>query len=171
MPSKESEMKAELTKNASQGMKTKSGASSEDEMLGTIRVSTVRDESVTSTRVPSPSTTTTMKSPSPAPADSQNASLPPTEEKSENEKIVGGDITLKLEPGQMPKLARSSTQKIVARPATLFNDLPNKTREATNAFHVISQCIYSAKYLGSTEHAMECDCAEEWGKSFRPNPS
>jgi histone-lysine N-methyltransferase SETD2 len=77
---------------------------------------------------------------------------------------VGGDITLKQEPGKPPKLARSASQKVIARPPQLFDHLPNSVNEATESFEVIGSCIYSSKYMGHTEHAMECDCAEEWGK-------
>ena len=80
------------------------------------------------------------------------------------EKTVGGDITFKQEPGQPPKLARSSTQKVAARAPQLFSCLKDKTSEATGVFQVIDDCIYTNKYLGYAEHAMECDCLEEWGK-------
>ena len=89
------------------------------------------------------------------------ADMAPTQEK-----VVGGDITIKMEPGQPPKLARSSTQKVTARAPQLFGHLPDKTMEATGQFQVITDCIYTNKYLGSTEHAMECDCSEEWGKPY-----
>lgn len=77
---------------------------------------------------------------------------------------VGGDITVKMEPGQPPKLSRSSSQKIIARPPQLFLDLPNSTAEARTTFETLEDCTYANKYMGYTEHAMECDCAEEWGK-------
>lgn len=85
-------------------------------------------------------------------------------DKFDREEIVGGDISVKLEPGKAPKLSRSASQKIVSRPPPLFLDAPDKTDEATSTFQVIPDCIYAAKYLGSTEHALECDCAEEWSK-------
>lgn len=78
--------------------------------------------------------------------------------------FVGGDITVKLEPGKAPKLARTSSQKIISRPPPLFNDEPDMYQEATSTFDVIQDCIYAAKWLGSTEHAMDCDCREEYGK-------
>jgi histone-lysine N-methyltransferase SETD2 len=78
---------------------------------------------------------------------------------------IGGDITLKLEPGKPPKLARSSSQKVIARPPQLFSHLPDSVNEARQTFEVINDCIYGSKYMGHTEHAMECDCSEEWGKS------
>lgn len=80
------------------------------------------------------------------------------------EEKVGGDITVRLEPGEPPKLARSSSQKVVPRPPPLYLDLPDSTGEAKSTFEVIEMCTYANKYMGYTEHAMECDCAEEWGK-------
>jgi histone-lysine N-methyltransferase SETD2 len=79
------------------------------------------------------------------------------------ESVVGGDITVKLEPGKTPKLARSSSQKIVSRPPPLFSDEPDMYDEATSTFEVIDDCIYAAKWLGSTEQAMDCDCREAYG--------
>lgn len=80
------------------------------------------------------------------------------------EEKIRGDVTVKLEPGQPPKLARSSSQKVVARPPQLFLDLPDSTEEARSSFETLEVCTYANKYMGYTEHAMECDCAEEWGK-------
>lgn len=79
--------------------------------------------------------------------------------------VVGGDVTVKQEPGQPLKLARSSTQKVPMRSAQLYDHLPDATAEATKAFQLMTSCSYTPKYLGDTEHAMECDCAEEWGES------
>lgn len=76
---------------------------------------------------------------------------------------MGGDITLKMEPGQPPKLSRSASQKI-SRPPQLFNHLPDSTAEAQATFQMMEECTYANKYMGYTEHAMDCDCAEEWGK-------
>jgi len=84
----------------------------------------------------------------------------------DEEEKVGGDITVQLEPGEPPKLARSSSQKVVPRPPQLFLDLPDSTEEARSTFEVMEMCTYANKYMGYTEHAMECDCAEEWGKLF-----
>lgn len=86
--------------------------------------------------------------------------------KSDEEETVGGDIELKLEPGKPPKLARTTSHKVGRRPPPLFLDYDDKTAEACAGFDVLSQCTYANKYLGSTEPALECDCAEEWGKSF-----
>ena len=83
------------------------------------------------------------------------------------EEVVGGEITVKMEPGQPTKLARSTSQKVTSRPPPLFDHSPDATDEAKSSFMVMESCTYSNKYLGYTEHAMECDCNEEWGKSLR----
>ncbi|KAM5444769.1 histone methyltransferase set2 [Microsporum ferrugineum] len=80
----------------------------------------------------------------------------------EPEEKVGGDITVKQEPGQPPKLARSASKKVVPRQPQMFDHLPDSTAEATSLFQVIDACTYSNKNMGYTDHAMECDCAEEW---------
>lgn len=82
---------------------------------------------------------------------------------------VGGGITVKQEPGQPPKLTRSSSQKVVARPPQLFSHLPDSTAEAQASFELMDTCTYANKYMGYTEHAMECDCAEEWEPSVSKN--
>lgn len=79
------------------------------------------------------------------------------------QETVGGEIVVKQEPGQPAKLSRSSSQKIVARPPQLFSHLPDSTADALATFEQIETCWYANKYMGFTEHAMECDCAEEWG--------
>jgi len=84
--------------------------------------------------------------------------------KVDGEETVGGDITLKLEPGKPPKLARSSSKKILTRPPQLFLDYDDATSEARRTFEVILDCSYANKYLGTTDAAYECDCNEEWGK-------
>lgn len=78
------------------------------------------------------------------------------------ESTVGGDITVKLEPGKAPKLSRTSSQKIISRPPPLYLDEPDKYEEATSDFEVIDHCIYAAKWLGTTEQAMDCDCKEDY---------
>jgi hypothetical protein len=61
-----------------------------------------------------------------------------------------------------PKLSRSSSH--VSRPPPLYTHLPDSTQDALATFEQIPGCIYANKYMGYTELAMECDCAEEWGK-------
>lgn len=84
--------------------------------------------------------------------------------KSEDEETVGGEVTLKLEPGKPPKLARSTSHKVERRAPQLFDDYEDKTNEAKSTFSILTECTYANKYLGTTEHALECDCVEEWGK-------
>jgi len=66
----------------------------------------------------------------------------------------------------VPKKGRAATQKAPPRIAPLFDDLPDATEEAERTFTVIDSCIYQNKYLGYSEHALECDCTEEWGGSL-----
>ena len=98
-----------------------------------------------------------MPKPSPSPRKSDMSV-------SDHEEVVGGAVTVKLEPGQPPKLARSSSRKVWTKPARLFDDYPSKTEAARTDFEVIPGCIYGSKYMGSTEHGMDCDCTEEWGR-------
>ncbi|KAL8872673.1 MAG: hypothetical protein Q9174_001736 [Haloplaca sp. 1 TL-2023] len=86
-----------------------------------------------------------------------------------NEEIIPGSVTLKQQPGQPPKLARSTSQKLAPRTPPLFDEYPDKTEEAKRAFQVIPGCIYSSKSIGATETAMDCDCTEEWDASPQKN--
>lgn len=63
------------------------------------------------------------------------------------------------------KKAMRGSKKNPPRVAPLFDDLPDATEEANKTYTVIDSCWYQNKYLGFTEHAMECDCQEEWGTS------
>ncbi|GME27009.1 Set and WW domain protein [Neofusicoccum parvum] len=90
-------------------------------------------------------------------------------EGSEHEEILGGEITLKMEPGKGPKLARTTSQKVVSRPPPLFLDAEDKTAEALGTFDVLPSCTYANKSLGSTEPAIDCDCAEEWDAESKKN--
>lgn len=85
------------------------------------------------------------------------------------ETTVAGEITVKLEPGKPPKLSRNASQKVVSRAPPLFTDEPDMYEEATKTFDVLPTCIYAAKWLGSTEHAMDCDCRESWGEPLCNN--
>ena len=115
----------------------------------------------------SPSTTPgPVKSASQSPVKKHSASQTPKSEYDDDE-IIGGDITVTVEPGKAPKLSRKSSQKVVSRPALLFDHVADSTDEATKIFQVIKDCIYGSKYMGYSEHdALDCDCSEEWSKSF-----
>ncbi|KAK0919789.1 histone methyltransferase set2 [Friedmanniomyces endolithicus] len=86
-----------------------------------------------------------------------------------HEETLGGGVTLKLEPGKPPKLARTTSTKVIRRPPPLFSDYEDKTAEATSVFTVIPECTYANKHLGTTETALECDCAEEWDVATHTN--
>lgn len=93
----------------------------------------------------------------------QSPMLPPM-----GEEVIGGDVTLKLEPGKPPKLSRTIPRKIERRAPPLFNDYDDSTAEACASFALLSECTYANKSLGTTEPALECDCSEEWGRSTAP---
>lgn len=114
----------------------------------------------------SPSTTPALpQSTSQSPIKDQSASQTPKSEYDGEEEIIGGDITVSVEPGKAPKLLRKSSQKIISRPPPLFDNLADSTEEATQVFQVIKDCIYGSKFMGSSEHdALDCDCSEEWSK-------
>ncbi|EXJ74345.1 histone-lysine N-methyltransferase SETD2 [Cladophialophora psammophila CBS 110553] len=78
---------------------------------------------------------------------------------------------IKPEPKEPSKPARTSrtASKLPPRVAPLFNHLPDATQEATSTFTVIDACTYQNKYLGFSEHALDCDCSEEWDPSTRRN--
>ena len=128
-----------------------------------LRTDEVKEESGSS-NAQSPKDTS-MKSSTQSPVKSEAAFQSPYTGSENQEEVIGGGVTVKLEPGQPPKLSRSTSQKIVSRPPLLYNDWPSKNDEAKETFQVLPQCTYSSKYIGSTEHgSMDCDCAEEWGK-------
>lgn len=129
--------------------------------MGTIYTNVVKeevamDDSVSPGRIPSNST---IQSPVKA------SRSPDGSDVSKSEEIVGGKVIVKMEPGQPPKLARSSSQKVPVRPVQLFVDYESKTEEARRVFDAIPTCAYSSKFMGATEHGMDCDCSEEWGKA------
>lgn len=108
---------------------------------------------------------TSMNSSSQSPIKTDIPMQSPSTGSEMHEKVVGGEVTVKLEPGHPPKLARSSSHKVISKPTPLFHDHPSKTEESKHTFQVLDQCSYTSKYIGSTEHgSMDCDCTEEWGK-------
>ena len=132
--------------------------------LGRLRTEEIKEETASSNGQ-SPRDVP-MKSNTQSPTKHEKASRSPYTGSEKQEDIIGGEVRVKLEPGQPPKLSRSTSQKIVSRPAPLFSDWPSKIEEAKGTFQLLPQCTYSSKYIGSTEHgSMDCDCAEEWGKA------
>ncbi|KAF2811860.1 uncharacterized protein BDZ99DRAFT_281967 [Mytilinidion resinicola] len=125
-----------------------------------------REGSSTPQRTASPAPVAVKaRSASHSPVKKQHPSQSPSDTTSEHEEIIGGEITVKMEPGKAPKLARTAPHKVVARAPPLFHHLPDATDEAKRSFQVITDCSYSSKYIGNTEHALECDCSEEWDQA------
>jgi hypothetical protein len=134
--------------------------------MSLLRTGSIKDERVVSaSNSPSllPSKLKSSRSSSSTSVKSQATSESSVDKKDVKDKFDGA-VTAKMEPGHLLKLARSASQKVISRVATLFDDLADATMEAKSAFSVIDACTYSNKFLGYTEHAMECDCSEEWGK-------
>ncbi|KAL3431146.1 hypothetical protein BDV09DRAFT_176919 [Aspergillus tetrazonus] len=144
-------------------MKPDSKAASPEPLIKDERASATLTRSRSSSRTPSSRTPLKKEH-----SDSEDIQEKRGDDASGTEK-VGGGISVKMEPGQPPKLARSSSQKVVPRPPQLFLDLPDSTEEAQKTFEVIETCQYANKYMGYTEHAMECDCAEEWDPASSTN--
>lgn len=88
---------------------------------------------------------------------------------SAHEETLGGDITLKMEPGKAPKLSRTAAQKVVTRPPPLYLDLPDSTEAAKETFVVLPECTYANKTIGTTDPALECDCQEEYDSATTKN--
>ncbi|KIX02748.1 uncharacterized protein Z518_08690 [Rhinocladiella mackenziei CBS 650.93] len=79
----------------------------------------------------------------------------------------------KPEPKELSKPAkappRTAASKLPPRVAPLFDHLPDATAEATSTFTLIDACTYQNKYLGFSEHALDCDCSEEWDATTQRN--
>jgi SET domain-containing protein len=88
---------------------------------------------------------------------------------STHEETLGGDITLKMEPGKAPKLSRTASQKVISRPPPLYLDLPDSTSAAKQTFVVLPECTYANKTIGTTDPALECDCQEEYDTTTKTN--
>jgi [histone H3]-lysine36 N-trimethyltransferase len=134
--------------------------------MSLLRTGTIKDDrAVSASNSPSllPSKLKSSRSSSSASIKSRATSESSVDKKDSKDKVGGGNLR-KMEAGQPPKLARSSSSKVVSRVAPLFAHLPDATMDAKSSFSVLESCTYSNKFLGYTEHAMECDCSEEWGK-------
>lgn len=84
---------------------------------------------------------------------------------------INGHVSPKMESITPIKENRSASRKGIPRVAPLFDHLPDMTLDATSTYAPLEACTYANKYLGYTEHAMECDCSEEWGTCFAiPTP-
>ncbi|KAL1306579.1 hypothetical protein AAFC00_005263 [Neodothiora populina] len=111
-----------------------------------------------------------IKRVSESPVGSSNASASPVVKPDPDDvETIGGEMTVKVEPGKAPKLSRKMSQKVIAKPPTTWMHLEDATEEAKSAFEILEDCHYSSKSIGSTEQALECDCAEEWDSKTRIN--
>lgn len=128
--------------------------------VGMTMVENFKEENTNSPR-PTPTKSSTQ-----SPISSEKPLQSPNAIKEGHEESLGGEVVAKMESGLPPKLARSSSQKTIARSPPLFHSYEDKTEESKDHFQLIPACVYSSKYIGSTEHAMECDCTEEWGKTL-----
>lgn len=138
-------------------MHVKNGISPSE--LETIIVGNFKEENTNSPRPPLTKSSAQL----PISFEKPSQSLDPLKER--HEESFGGEVVVKMEPVHPPKLARSLSQKTTARSPPLFHSYEDKTEESKDHFQIIPTCVYSSKYIGSTEHAMECDCTEEWGKT------
>lgn len=127
--------------------------------LGMMIVGNFKEENTNSPR-PTPTKSSTQ-----SPIPSEKPSQSPDAMKEGHEESFGGEVVVKMELGHPPKFARSSSQRTTSRSPPLFHSYEDKTEESKDHFQIIPACVYSSKYIGSTEHAMECDCTEEWGKT------
>jgi hypothetical protein len=162
----EGEKKAARLEPELRDMKLEEGATlNEGESDGTVQVKAEDADAHTPSAIPARLKSSRSKSQSPMPKRGSEASSPADSTK---EELVGGDITLKMEPGpggRALKLSRSASQKVVSRPPPLYLDLPDSTEAAKETFVVLPECTYSNKHIGTTDPALECDCSEEWGTS------
>ena len=164
--------KSESVDGDSKEVKLERRDSADDDYgMGTIQVGVKDEPAASGSTSPSEhSTKPLVKRDSSSPPVKSDMSVDSPRAKDEHEDKIGAEITVKMEPGQPPKLARSSSQKVVSRVAPLFDHFPDKTEEAKESFQVMQSCTYANKFLGYTEHAMECDCSEEWGKYRNSKP-
>jgi hypothetical protein len=154
---------SEAVETSLSDMRIKGESSSDEEAMGTKNLQSFPVDTPPALSVDS-SHQQTSKSESQSPRNAQSSVTTPVSERHDYEAVVGGEVRWKLEPGKPPKLARTSSQKIMTRPAQLFDHLPDDTAVATSGVDVVQDCIYGSKHMGSSDHdALDCDCAESWG--------
>jgi histone-lysine N-methyltransferase SETD2 len=167
MSDTDSENAAELEPEL-RDMSIEAGAAAEAAGEGTIQVKVENGSALGRTSTPTgipPRLKSRSRTQTPVKQLPTDASSPDTDA---HEEVLGGEITLKMEPGKAPKLSRTASHKVVSRPPPLYLDLPDSTAEAKDTFEVLKECAYANKTIGTTEHALECDCSEEWGKPQDP---
>ncbi|PPJ57103.1 hypothetical protein CBER1_00612 [Cercospora berteroae] len=162
----DSEIKQDLLESEVREMKLKEEEEGVD--MDTIPLSTAATKEVNSGLASGSGTPSSMKRRSKSPIKSRASADSPAI-KTDDEETIGGEVTLKTEPGKPPKLSRTTSHKIEKRSARLYFDHADTTEESKSTFEVLPQCTYANKLLGTTEHALECDCVEEWDSSSRTN--
>ncbi|KAL2809450.1 hypothetical protein BJX63DRAFT_423779 [Aspergillus granulosus] len=162
-------MKLEPSDNAPDAPIPNGGAATQADSHATSPEPSTKDERAMPSLIKSRSASRTPIKMEPSDIDKENPKGEEAEEDESSTEKVGGGISVKLEPGQPPKLARSSSQKVIPRPPQLYSHLPDSTHDAQKTFEVIQTCQYANKYMGYTEHAMECDCTEEWDSASSIN--
>ncbi|KAI1617841.1 histone-lysine N-methyltransferase SETD2 [Exophiala viscosa] len=126
--------------------------------------------SILPTKLKNSRSSSTSSSNRPSAADREHSNA-----KAESPETNGHDATsispVKPEPKEPLKPAKSSrtASKLPPRVAPLFNHFPDVKDEATSTFTVLDACTYQNKYLGFSEHALDCDCAEEWDSTTKQN--
>jgi len=93
-----------------------------------------------------------------------------SESSADNKDLLHGGrgVSVNMETTPAVKPSRSTSQKGNLRAAPLFDHSQDSTMEAKTTFTTMETCTYANKFLGYAEHAMECDCAEEWGTLLAP---
>jgi len=151
------------------------------EGLSAARVTAVKEEEDAASVPSSPSLAATRLKPSRASSSAASTPKPPPASnsaaisaKKEAEETNGHPSPVKSEVAKPAKMTRTTTttttSKLPPRVASLLDQLPDVTAEATSTFTVIDACTYQNKYLGFTDHALDCDCTEEWGESSSTLP-
>jgi len=74
-----------------------------------------------------------------------------------------------MESAKPSRPARAASHKAAARPRPLYLDLPDATAAAQATFAVLPECTYANRYIGTTDPALECDCASEWDPVLHVN--
>lgn len=162
-------------------IEVKAEVSVDDELadeLSNARVAAIKQEtSASPSDCPSPSATKIKSSrsssastssssrPLAADRDGLTAKIEPTEANGHHSTSTSPVKTEPKEVSKPAKAPRTTASKLPPRVAPLLDHLPDATKEATSTFTVIDACTYQNKYLGFSDHALDCDCSEEWGES------
>lgn len=166
------DIKSEAVDTALGEMKLEEGGESDEAHMTTASDGKSEDAPTPGDIKRSRSGTPAQKSASRSPPKNSSASQTPKSDSDEDEEVIGGDITLTVEPGKAPKLSRKSIQKFAARLPPLYNDLPDSTEDSLAVFQIIPECLYGSKSMGKSKMSddddgpIDCDCSEHRSKCF-----